>query len=118
MKLLTRWAVAVVLNVILFLVAREIIPGFLLSGTWTDWLVLGVILAILNFILKPILHFFLAPVIILTLGLGLILINMLLLYLLDILSRNLTIQGIAALFFAALLFGIFNFIFHFAVKKD
>ncbi len=116
MKILIRWAVAVVLNVVLLLVAREIIPGFLLAGAWTDWLVLGVILTILNFILKPILRFFLAPVIILTLGLGLILVNMLLLYLLDILSGNLTIQGVAALFFAALLFGIFNLIFHFAVK--
>ncbi len=118
MKLLTRWIVAVVLNTLLLLVAQEIIPGFSLSGSWVNWLVLGVILTVLNFVLKPVLRFFLAPVIILTLGLGLLLINMLLLYLLDILSGNLTIQGIAALFWAAVLFGIFNLIFHFATRDQ
>ena len=116
MKTLARWALAIILNVILLVAAQALIPGFILTGTWLNWLELAFILAILNFLVKPILKFFLAPVIILTLGLGLVAINMLILFLLDFLSRNLTIQGIPALFFAALLFGIINFIFHLVTK--
>ncbi len=116
MKLLTRWIVAIALNVVLLLVARALIPGFALSGTWTDILEIALVLAVLNFLVKPILRFFLAPLIILTLGLGLILINMLILYFLDILFSNLTIQGVPAFFFAAILFGVFNLFYHFALR--
>lgn len=116
MRLVTRWIVAIALNVLLLVVAKEIIPGFILGGDWVNWLAIGVVLTVLNFLVKPVLRFFLAPFIILTLGLGLILVNMLLLYILDILSPNLTIHGIPAYFYAAILFGVFNLIFHFAVK--
>lgn len=116
MKLLTRWIIAAALNFLLLIVAMEIIPGFQLSGSWVNWLAIGVVLTVLNFLIKPVLRFFLAPLIILTLGLGLILINMFLLYILDILSPNLSIVGVPAYFYAALLFGVFNLIFHFAVK--
>ncbi len=112
-----RWAAAIILNVIAIVLAAYWIPGFLLTGGVIEWLKLGVILAVLNFLLKPILRLLLGPVIVLTLGLGLIAVNMFILYLLDISSSNLSIQGVPALFYAALLIGIFNFVFHFVTKK-
>ena len=115
---ISRWALAIVLNTIVLLLARFLIPGFTLTGTWIQILTIALVLTFLNFLVKPILRFFLAPLIILTLGIGLILINMLIFYLLDIYFANLSIQGIPAYFYAAVLAGVFNLAFHFIIKKS
>ena len=48
---------------------------------------------------------------------GLIVVNAFILYLLDILSQNLTIDGIPALIYASVIIGLVNFVFHFATKE-
>lgn len=117
MKFAAKILVALIANIIGLLAAAYFVTGFDLNITYQDLLMLGVTLTVLNFVLKPILKLFLGPVIILTLGIGLILVNMIILYILDILSKNLTIETIPALIYSSLIIGFINFAFHFATKE-
>ena len=58
----------------------------------------------------------LSAIIVLTLGLGLVLVNAIILYLLDFLSENLMIETIPALLWGAVIIGFLNFIVHAAEK--
>lgn len=112
MKLILKIIAAILANALGLYLAAHYIPGFVLSGGAEQLFGMAIILSVLNFVLKPILKIVLGPVIILTLGLGLIVVNVLVLYSLDIISNNLTIETVPALFFATILLGIINLIFH------
>ncbi len=116
MKLAAKILVAVIANIVGLLAAGYFVTGFNLNITYQDLLILAAILTALNLVLKPILKLFLGPIIILTLGIGLILINIVILYILDIFSKNLTIETIPALIYSSLIIGFINFIFHLATK--
>jgi len=108
---------AIVLNLIAFWAAGYFLAGFHVVGGIKGWVVLALILALLNFVVKPILKLILGPIIVITLGLGIILVNMIVLYLLDKIADNLSIDGVLTLFYAALIVGLGNFIFHLAIKR-
>ena len=99
--------------------ANLYVPGFVLTATWIQLIVLALILALLNFFLKPVLTLVLGPVIILTLGLGVLIVNAIIIYLLPILARHLdmlhgsiSIETIPALIFTTLIVSAINFIIH------
>jgi putative membrane protein len=116
MKWLAKIVVAVAANAVALWAATSYIPGFTLTGGFSEFVRVALILTALNFVLKPILKLILGPVIVLTLGIGLIIVNSLILYILDFLSKNLTIETIPALVYSAILIGFVNFIFHLATK--
>ena len=116
MKLLAKIIVAVIANAIALFAAATYISGFELEGGIEQVVGIALVLTALNFFLKPVLTLVLGPVIILTLGLGLLLVNALILYILDIISKNLTIETIPALLYATILVGVVNFVFHLATK--
>lgn len=102
------------------------VPGFVLGGNWITLILIALVLAVLNFLLKPILTLVLGPIIILTLGLGVIIVNGIILYLLIIVAKNvdflhgsIMIQPTAdfffTLFFATLIVSIINFFIHLAL---
>jgi putative membrane protein len=104
-------------------VANQFVPGFavnaIINWNWPQLILLALILALLNWIVKPILTLVLGPIIILTLGLGLIVVNAIILYVLPILANHLdflrgsiTIQTIPALIIATLVVSIVNFLIH------
>ena len=107
---------ATLANGLALLVAAYFISGFKLTSDYKEVAVIALILTALNFILKPVLKLILGPIIILTLGLGLFLVNAIVLYILDILTKNLTIETIPALAFASLVVGAVNFTFHLLIK--
>jgi putative membrane protein len=97
------------------------VPGFVLTSPILGLILLGLVLAILNFILKPIITLILGPLIIITLGLGLIIVNALILWFaaylsnlpqLDFIHGSITIQTIPALILATLIVSAVNFIIH------
>ena len=103
--------------------ANQYVAGFVLRAPTAGLILLGLVLAILNFLLKPILTLILGPIIILTLGLGLIIVNAIILWIAAYLSRlpqldfihgSITIQSIPALILATLVVSIVNFIIHVA----
>src|SRR3989344_1041377 len=79
------------------------IPGFEIKNGIAGLAALTLIFTALNLFVKPLLKLILGPVIILTLGIALFFINALMLYLLDFLSENLTIQSTLTLLYATLL---------------
>jgi len=117
MRLIAKILLVIILNTVIFYVAVNWITGVFVSGGLVEFALLGLVLAVLNFFLKPILKLILGPIIVLTLGLGLILVNALILGILDFLSVNLTIQGYSALLYLAILTSVVNFVYHFATKN-
>lgn len=95
------------------------VPGFVVTSSIPKLILLAFILALLNFILKPLLKLVFGPIIILTLGLGLIIVNAAILLIvqyfgnsLDILRGSLSIQSIPALIYTTLIVSAVNFIVH------
>jgi len=75
----------------------------------TTLVLVALVLALLNVIIKPILVLFTLPFVILTFGLGILLINAVLLYLADILVGNsFTVQGFGAALLGALIISAVN----------
>jgi len=102
--------------------SAQYVPGFILHTTWAQLAVIALILALLNFILKPILTLILGPLIVLTLGLGILIVNAVIIYLLpviaghlDFLHGSITIETIPALIFTTLIVSAINFVIHLAV---
>lgn len=117
MKLFGRILGAVFVNAAGLWLASYLITQFDLIKTPESILTVALVLTVLNFLVRPILKFLLAPLILLTLGLGLIAINAFILFLLDILSKDLSIQGIPALLGATLIVSGVNIIFHFLTRS-
>ncbi len=117
MKFAAKIVVAVVVNALALVVAAYLVQGFNLETDLQNLFILAAVLTALNFFLKPILKLILGPVIVITLGLGLILVNAIILYILDTLSNNLTIENTGALIYSSIIIGLVNFVFHLATKK-
>jgi putative membrane protein len=83
------------------LVAAYLLPGVHIEGYVTA-LLLAIVLAVLNAIVRPILVFLTIPVTILTLGLFLLVINALIILLADYLVAGFEVDG----FFWALIFSL------------
>ena len=75
-----------------------------------ELLIASAALTAINLTLRPMLKLILSPLIILTLGLGLILINASTLFLLDYLMTSVTIGGLLPLLYATLLISAVNLI--------
>ncbi len=123
MHWLARLVLIVLGNIFALWLANMYVPGFVLTTTnWVALALAALILAVLNFLLKPILTLVLGPVIVLTLGLGVIIVNALILWLLplvldriDFLQGSIIIQNIPALFFATLIVSAVNLVIHLAI---
>lgn len=103
--------------------ASAYIPGFVVDAAPLQLVLIALILALLNAILKPILTLVFGPIIILTLGLGVIIVNAAILLILQflgnnlhILSGSLSIQSVPALIYGTLVLSAINFVIHLATK--
>ena len=110
MKFVSRLIFSVFSNSIALYVAAYFITGFNFLGGFVELIIAGAILSVINTFIRPILKLILGPLIILTLGLFIIVVNAATLYILDIFSQPLTIQGYIPLLYASLLIGFVNFI--------
>lgn len=118
MKLVTKLFFTLLANIAGILGAWYWVPGFSISTVGIKEIVaLAAALAILNFFLKPLIKLVLGPFILLTLGVGLLVVNSLMLYLLDTLSKNLTIEGIPALVYSTIVISVINFVIHLVIKS-
>ncbi len=118
------WRLVIIIgsNTLALWVADKLVPGFSLHGNWTTIILVAIILALLTFFLKPVLRLIFGPIIVITLGIGLIIVNSIILYLLqvttnyiDITRGSIIIQSIPALVFATLVVSAINYIIHFAL---
>ena len=91
-------------------IAYRFVPGFDFNGGLKEFLIAGVILGVLNLVLKPILKFISFPVIILTFGLFSLVINALILWLVDYIFEFILIYDLMALALATIVITIINMI--------
>lgn len=112
MKFIIKIILILAANALGIWAASLYVPGFHFSGNYVQLAELAAALALLNLILKPIVKLLLGPLIIITLGLGLVVVNAIMLYALDVFSKNLTIESIPALVYGTLIIGAVNFVVH------
>ena len=121
-KFIIRW----VINAIALYAAVVIVPGIqvwtTLSEQWMAIVLLALVFGLLNALLRPLLLLLTCPLIILTLGLGTLLINTLLFYLTGWIGTQfgwgLSISGFWAAFFGALVVSIVSIFLNLLVKDD
>jgi putative membrane protein len=104
-------------NIIALIAAAYFIKGFEISPGLNSFLLAAAVLTLINTFFRPILKLILAPVIVLTLGLGIFLVNALMLYFLDKLLIDITITGIVPLIYATLIISLVNLVIHFSAKR-
>jgi putative membrane protein len=91
--------------------ASMIVPGVTFSSTYLILILIGTVLGLINFFIKPILKAISIPIMILTLGLSSLIINMAMVWLVDIIfPLDIEINGIIPLFFTTLIIWILSFI--------
>ena len=104
-------------NFIALLVATYFIKEFEVVPDLASFSLVAGVFTLINVFIRPILKLILSPVIILTFGLGIILVNALTLYLLDIVLTDITITGLTTLIYATLIISLINILISFSAKK-
>lgn len=97
-------------------VATKYIPGFNAPLDWEGLIIAAAVLSAINLFIRPLLKLVLSPIIIVTLGLGIIFVNLATLYLLDYFLLSVTISGILPLLLGTLVIGAINFVMHIGSK--
>jgi len=103
-------------NMVAFLTANYFIVGFSISLDLKSLSIIAGIFTLLNIFIRPIIKLVLSPIIFLTLGLGIILVNAILLWTVDFCSKDISISSIKALLFATLVISFVNAIIHFSAR--
>jgi putative membrane protein len=103
--LAVKFVPGVTLNV---LPEKSVYFGIKFTQDWQILILIGIVLGLINFFIKPILNLITLPIRILTLGLFSLVINMAIIFFLDIIFIELDISGISSLFFTTLIVGILN----------
>jgi putative membrane protein len=85
--------------------------GFQLTAIWQIYLLLGVLLGLLNFFIKPLLDLITLPLRIITLGLFGFLVDVVLVVALDIMFRELSVPWLFPLLWTTLVIWILTFLF-------
>ncbi|KKS82785.1 MAG: hypothetical protein UV58_C0005G0039 [Candidatus Wolfebacteria bacterium GW2011_GWC1_43_10] len=117
MKLIFKLIFLLASNAIALAIADYFVSGFDIQPTWQAYLEVIAVFTLINLLVRPILKLVLSPIIFITLGLGVIIVNALVLYALDWLVTGVTIAGLYPLVYATLIISIANFAFHFSAKR-
>lgn len=117
MRLLLRFIVRILANSVGILIATRFVPGIIFKGDLIGILITGFVLALANSIIRPILKFLSGPLIVLTMGLFMVIVNIIILWLVALLMPELTIVGFWAYFWGVLILAIVNAISQVAIKK-
>ena len=90
--------------------ADKYIEGVEIAGGWEELAVMAAALTLINFLARPALKLILGPIIVITLGLGLLLVNAGVIVILDYLFTGVTITGILPLVYTTLFTTAANFL--------
>ena len=123
---MTKFIIRVAINAVGLYAAVWLIPGIDYLGDWTGILWLALIIGLLNALVRPLLKFLTCPLIILTLGLGTLLINTLLFWLTGVIGNQFqagfSVDGFWPAFWGALIVSLVSFVLtlllHDELKRD
>lgn len=105
-----RALLQIVLNGVALLIAARLVPGIHYQGSLLYLLVAGLVLGLINLIVKPIVSALSCPLILLTLGLFYLVINGLMLWLADYFLEGLRVDGFVPAILGGLVIAIFNWV--------
>jgi putative membrane protein len=108
MSFIGRFIILIFSNIIGLMASSYFIKDFIFEGDFIDLLITAAVFTLINLIFRPILKLLFGPVIVLTMGVFIIVVNALTIYVLDIISEQLTIQGYLPLLIATIIFGVIN----------
>jgi putative membrane protein len=117
MRWLFRFILQILANAAGIFIAQYFIKQIIFTGDWVDYLIIGLILAIANLIIRPILKIVTAPLIFITLGLFIIVINAIILFGVDWFVEELTIASLWGYLWGSLIISIINAIIAKTTKK-
>lgn len=103
-------------NLLALILAGNFIAGFIITSNFTDLLIAAGTFTLINWFIRPMVKMILSPIVFLTLGLFTLVINAGMLYLLDILSVNVTLNGTEPLIYGTLLITGVNIVLHLSAK--
>ena len=108
MRFIGKLIILVFSNIVAIMASSYFIEDFIFEGDFIDLAVTAAIFTLINLLFRAVLKLLFGPLIVLTVGLFVIVINALTLYILDIISVQLTIQGYLPLLIATIIFGVIN----------
>lgn len=104
MRLILRF----LLNLLGLWLANNLVAGFAVTGGWKGYVIAGIVLVLLNLLVKPVLKLVTLPLIILSLGLFGLVINALILWLASQFTPYIVIDNLAALLWATVILTAVN----------
>lgn len=107
----------ILLTALAVVVLAKLLPGVHVASYVTA-IIVALVLAVLNFIVKPILILFTLPVTILTLGLFLLIINAIIIFLADAFVGGFDVDGLFIAIIFSLLLSVFQSILFSLLKSD
>ncbi len=117
MRLLLRFIASIITNSVGIFAVAYFVPGITFTGDLVDIVITGLVLAVANSVIKPILKFVSGPLIVLTLGLFMIIVNIVILWLVAWFMPELTITGLWAYVWGVVILAILNALTHTFTKK-
>jgi putative membrane protein len=117
LKFFSRLIFSFFSNFVALLTAGYFVKGFEITPDLINFSLVAGVFTLINVFIRPILKFILSPVIVLTFGLGVILVNALTLYLLDFFLADIVISGLKPLFYATLIISLINILIGFSAKR-
>jgi len=112
-----KFIVQILVNALAIFLADYLLPGFSFQGDLINLFIAGLILGLINIFIRPILRLISTPLIFFSLGLFIIIINIILLWLLEYLVPDLTITGFWSYFWGVLIISLVNIVFGTGRKK-
>ncbi|WP_424493136.1 phage holin family protein [Salinimicrobium sp. GXAS 041] len=107
----------ILLTGILVVLLSKFLPGVVVDGYWTA-IIVALVLALLNLIVKPILILFTLPVTIVTLGLFLFVINAIIVLLADSFVGGFDVSGFWIALLFSILLSLFQSVVFSLIEKD
>ena len=100
------------------LLATRFVSGVNFYGTYQTLLIIGAVLGLINFFIRPVIYKITLPLRVLTFGLFSLIINMFLIWLIDIIfPKEMEIKGLIPLFWTTIIVWATNFFFGLYLNK-
>lgn len=115
---MARILLTIALNGIGVFLAAYLVPGVSYTGSWLYLLLVGVVIGLINLLVRPLVTLLSLPALVLTLGLFYLVINGLLFWLASLVLDHLTVSGFWAAIIGGLVLALFNWLTRGFVKKS
>jgi len=114
--MLRRAVLRILINSLALYLAARWVSGIGFDGEWWELLLAGLVLSVINLILRPILLLVSFPLLIVTLGLFYFVINGIILFLLPLFIPGFRVEGILPAIIGALIVSLVNLVLNWMIR--